>query len=657
MAINIFGDAFNNVLIAGSADDHNLFGLGGNDSLTGNAGNDRLDGGTGADSMAGGTGNDVYIVDNVGDNITENFLAGTDRVEASISWSLVPDLWVENLTLTGAAHINATGNGLNNVLKGNSGNNVINGMAGADTMEGGLGNDSYHVDNAGDTVVEGAGAGIDWVYSTVTHTLSANVENLDLDGAAAINGFGNALANTMWGNDAANVLNGKGGVDTMAGRNGNDSYYVDVNGDIVTELAGQGIDKVFSRAASYTLSSNVENMKVLDQGFELSPSGLLVLLPAGVNGTGNSLANVMEGNSIANVLRGMAGNDVMSGLGGNDTIDGGTGVDTMMGGTGNDTFIVDSALDVASELAGEGIDLVQASVSYTISDVDVENLTLTGVGNISGTGNAAANGITGNSGNNYIDGRAGGDMMRGGLGDDTYVVDSAFDTVSELAGAGTDWVYASVSETLSANVEHLLLTGVAATSGTGNAADNQLLGNSANNVLAGLGGNDSIFANAGNDTVRGGTGADTIHGDAGMDILLANDNALVDDFAEDRFVFDTALNALTNVDQIQMANFTQAGGEGVDDEIHLDNDIFTALLSAGGTNLGTLNAAYFFEGAGSTGNAALSPIGIYVNTTTGQIFYNPTFGVAGDSVQFALLNAGGVGGTDVLSAEEFELVG
>src|SRR3990167_7478344 len=110
MAINIFGDAFNNVLTAGSNADHNIFGLGGNDLL---------DGGTGADAMAGGTGNDVYRVDNVGDNITENFFAGTDRVEASISWSLAPDIWVENLTLTGAANINATGNGLNNVLKGN----------------------------------------------------------------------------------------------------------------------------------------------------------------------------------------------------------------------------------------------------------------------------------------------------------------------------------------------------------------------------------------------------------------------------------------------------------------------------------------------------------------------------------------------------------
>ncbi len=659
MAINIFGDAFNNVLTAGSNADHNIYGLGGNDTLTGLGGNDLLDGGTGADAMAGGTGNDVYIVDNVGDNITENFFAGTDRVEASISWSLAPDIWVENLTLTGAASINATGNTLNNVLKGNSGSNVINGGAGADTMEGGLGNDSYHVDNAGDTIVEGVGAGTEWVYSTVTHTLSANVENLDLDGAAAINGYGNELANTMYGNNANNVLDGKAGADTMYGQSGDDSYYVDSSLDVASEGVGAGTDKVFSRAANFTLGSNVENMKLLDQSFVILPNGLIGLLPAGVNGTGNSLANVMDGNAVANSLRGMAGNDTISGLGGNDTLDGGTGNDTMMGGLGNDTIVVDSALDVASELAGEGTDLVQASVSYTISDVDVENLTLTGVGNISGTGNAVANTITGNAGSNYINGMAGGDTMQGGLGNDTYVVDNIFDTVIEAVGAGTDWVYASITETLSANVENLVLTGAAAINGTGNASDNQLHGNSAANVLMGLAGNDSIFANSGNDTVQGGTGSDTIHGDLGNDTLRAVDNVFfADDFAEDRFVFDTALNAVTNVDLIDKANFTAAGGEGVDDDIHLDNDIFTALLSVGGTNLGQLGAGYYFEGAGLTGNGAFDPIGIYNNTTTGQLFYNSSFGVAGDSVLFAVVNVAGVaGGSAILSPEEFELIG
>ena len=87
----------------------------------------------------------------------------------------------------------------------------------------------------------------------------------------------------------------------------------------------------------------------------------------------------------------------------------------------------------------------------------------------------------------------------------------------------------------------------------------------------------------------------------------------------------------------------------------LDNGIFANLLSAGGTHAGTLGAGFYFEGAGG-GNGAFDPIGIYNNTATGQLFYNPTFGQAGDSVLFAVVNQAGIaGGSAVLSAEEFTL--
>lgn len=646
MAINIFGDNNDNVLSAGSNVDHNIFGLGGNDTLTGLGGNDVLDGGTGNDTMTGGGGNDTYRVDSIGDNVVESG-GGNDTVEASISWSLAADIFVENLTLKGADPISATGNGLNNVITGNAGNNWIDGGAGADTMQGGLGNDRYVVDNVGDVVVEAVGAGTEWVYSSVTHTLEANVENMDLTGAGAINGYGNNLANTIFGNSANNVLDGRGGTDALYGGLGNDSYYVDSSLDIASEIFNAGTDKVYSRAANYTLGSNVENMKLLDAFF---------FQPAGVNGTGNSLANVMEGNALANQLNGMGGNDTMFGYGGNDTLDGGTGNDAMFGGTGNDVFIVDSTLDTVTEFFGEGTDRVNASVSYAITDADVENLTLTGVGNINGTGNASANVLSGNSGNNTLNGLGGIDTMKGGAGNDTYFVDNASDVVVEGAGQGTDSVFASVTETLSLDVENLFLTGAAAINGTGNASANLIVGNFAGNVLIGLAGDDTIIAGGGNDTIQGGTGADTMRGGAGIDTLRAVDNvAFVNDFAEDRFMFDTALNAVTNVDQIANANFTAAGGEGVDDEIVLENAIFANLLSTLGTNLGTLGAAYYFEGT-SNGTGAFDPIGIYNNTTTGKLFYNPTFGVAGDSTLFAVVGGGVAGGSAVLSAEEFTLI-
>jgi len=658
--ITVNGDGFNNTLDFHLNLDplvqYRLNGLGGNDTLIGGAGNDTLDGGTGSDSMTGGGGSDTYIVDSAGDVVNESG-GGTDTIQASISYSLAANVFVENLTLTGTA-TSATGNGLNNTLTGNASNNTIDGGTGADSMAGGAGNDSYFVDNTSDSIVELAGEGTnDWVYATVTHTLSNNVENLDLDGAGAINGYGNDANNVLWGNDANNVLNGNLGNDTMEGRAGNDSYYVNSTLDVATDQAGGGTDRVLSNASSFTLSSEIENMTLQESAFVVSSSGFLVLMAAGVDGTGNSLANSMAGNSVANHLNGMSGNDWLYGYGANDTLDGGAGIDTMYGGTGNDVFIVDSASDLATEFAGEGTtDRVEASVSYnmTVNAAQVENLTLTGTAS-SGTGNALANSIVGNASSNVLDGGAGIDTMAGGNGSDYYYVDNVSDIVSELAGEGTDWVYASVTETLTdADVENLYLLGAAAINGTGNASANNVYGNGANNTLSGMAGNDYVYASAGNDILQGGIGADTLIGAAGSDTLRAVD--VVDDLNEDRFVFDTALNAVTNVDLIDRANFS-SGSEGIDDQVMMENSVFTSLRSVAATTTGTLGAAYYYEGAGLSGNGQFDQIGIYNNTSTGQIFYNAGYNDGLGSVLFAVVSAVNVaGGSASLSAEEFTLV-
>jgi len=91
-------------------------------------------------------------------------------------------------------------------------------------MRGGLGNDTYVVDNSGDTVTEAVSAGTDTVKSSVTHTLGANVENLTLTGSGAINGTGNGLNNVLTGNGAANVLNGGRGKDSLTGSTGVDRF-------------------------------------------------------------------------------------------------------------------------------------------------------------------------------------------------------------------------------------------------------------------------------------------------------------------------------------------------------------------------------------------------------------------------------------------------
>jgi trimeric autotransporter adhesin len=465
-AINGTGNAKNNILTGNS----------GNNSLTGGAGNDTIDGAAGNDTMIGGTGDDLYLVNAAADVVTESAGEGTDTVQSSVAFTLGSN--IENLVLTGTGAINGTGNASTNTLTGNSGANRLDGAAGADSMIGGAGNDTYVVDNAGDSIVELAAGGTDTVESSVTWALGAEIENLTLTGTTAINGSGNSLANMLTGNAAANTLDGGAGNDALAGGAGDDTYVVDSTADVVTELASAGTDVVLA-SVTWTLGTNVENLTL---------TGTVNL-----NGIGNTLANTLRGNAGAN------------------TLDGGAGADTLIGGAGNDIYTVDNAADVVTELANEGTDLVNSGVTYTLA-ANVENLTLTGATAINGTGNALANVLTGNSavntltggdGNDTLDGGAGNDSLVGGLGNDTYVVDSASDTITEAASAGTDTVQSSVTLPLtSTNLENLTLLGSTAINGTGNINANVLTGNAGNNALAGLEGADTYIGGGGNDTLN-----------------------------------------------------------------------------------------------------------------------------------------------------------
>ncbi|MDB9489400.1 lectin-like protein, partial [Dolichospermum circinale CS-534/05] len=258
--------------------------------------------------------------------------------------------------------------------------------------------------------------------------------------------------------------------------------------------------------------------------------------------------NPITGTDGDDYLNGTDGNDTLVGFSGNDTLDGGAGSDILIGGTDNDIYIVDNTNDTITENANEGTDTIQSSVTYTIAD-NVENLTLTGTAAINGIGNAANNVITGNSANNTLDGGAGNDALIGGLGNDIYVVDSATDTITEGANAGTDIIQSSVNYTIATNVENLILTGTAAINGTGNASNNVITGNTGNNILNGGAGNDALIGGLGDDIYVVDSATDTITelANGGTDTIQSSVTYTIADNVENLTLTGTAaINGIGN---------------------------------------------------------------------------------------------------------------
>jgi Ca2+-binding RTX toxin-like protein len=435
--------------------------------------------------------------------------------------------------------------------------------------------------NAGLSVI--ANADVTCFISAQGYQTSIGAYSLSMTAAAAsLNLVGTAGADNLVGAATNDNLTGLGGNDTLDGGAGADTMAGGVGNDIY--FVDNSGDVVVEQASEGTDTVNASITYTLGANVEnLTLTGTVV-----INGTGNTLNNIITGNAAANVL------------------DGGMGADTMSGGAGNDVYIVDNGGDQVIETTSGGTDTVNASITWSLS-ANVENLTLTGSATINGVGNALNNVITGNAAANILDGGAGADTMAGGAGNDVYIVDNAGDVVIEGASAGTDSVSTSITYTLTANVENLTLTGSAAITGMGNDLNNAITGNGANNMLSG---------GVGADSLNGGLGADTLDGGAGADI----------------FIFNSALGS-SNVDRIN--NFVT-----VDDTIHLDHTIFTAVGNAGALVVGAFN----------TGAAATQADDrIIYNTSTGALFYDADGSGKGAAIQFATLS--GVSGA--LSAADF----
>lgn len=404
-------------LLFGHEGNDTLNGGLGEDLLVGGAGNDTLDGGDDIDTLVGGAGNDTYIDDTGEDLIVEAAAGGTDTVETTAAlYTLATFANVENLTYTGvdADQFVGTGNDGNNVITGGDladtltglgGNDTLNGGLGADAMLGGVGDDIYSVDDAGDVVTELAAGGTDRVDSSVDYTLGAEVENLNLIGAA-VTGRGNTLANTINGNGAANqlfgggnndTLNGAAGADLLDGGDGNDTLNggddndtiiggagndtIDVGGGVNTIIynsTGFGADIINSFDATGGTPANQDRIDLSGLGitaanfanrvFESASGGNTIITIRGngpastiqgtiqINGVNNAgidisdftlatAGNVINGAAAGQTHNGTAGADTINALGGNDTVNAGAGNDVVNGGTGNDTLNGDAGDD------------------------------------------------------------------------------------------------------------------------------------------------------------------------------------------------------------------------------------------------------------------------------------------------------------------------
>ena len=296
---SILGNSLNNRLSGGAGND-SLIGGSGNDTLQGGLGNDTMDGGLGNDSMAGGTGDDLYVVNSTGDIVTEAAVADTDTVQSSVTYTLGAN--VENLTLTGSAAINGTGNALENHLTGNSGNNILSGGAGNDTIQGGAGNDILDGGAGNDSIDGGAGSDLYVVGLAADHAASEFTDS-GATGTDEVR-FTSTIASTL-------------------------TLY---SGDVGIEKVVIGTGTAALAVTTGTSALNV-NASALTNALSIN---------------GNAGANTLTGTGYADSLDGRAGNDTLIGGAGGDTLIGGNGNDMLTGDAGSDHFVFNFAPNAAT---------------------------------------------------------------------------------------------------------------------------------------------------------------------------------------------------------------------------------------------------------------------------------------------------------------------
>ena len=417
---------------------------------------------------------------------------------------------------------------------GTAGNDELYGSVGADTLYGNRGDDTL-VGNGGDDNLLG-GLGNDQILG------GSGADNLD--GSA--------------GND---YLDGGEGDDFMMGGPGHDIYIIDSAGDIALEVisGGAGGKDLIVTSLSLTAPDNIENLQA---------SGL-----DAIDFSGNELDNILVGNDANNQLVGAGGRDTLLGEAGDDLLDGGLGVDTLAGGLGNDEYHVDAKADRVVELAGQGIETVYATSSYTLAS-NIENLTLEGVGNFTAGGNSLDNILIGNTGNNILAGGLGADRLEGGLGDDIYVLSDSLDTIVDIGGVDT--IRSNLDIALIADIENADLVGIADTMALGNGLDNILSGNMADNLLEGAGGVDILSGGQGADTFVMSNNGEGIEADLITDFMEGEDLLVIDlaSFGVSAEALGLLSSGLVSADSFVVG----AGADALDSNDHFLFDTAQGLL-------------------------------------------------------------------------------
>jgi Ca2+-binding RTX toxin-like protein len=387
-------------------------------------------------------------------------------------------------------------------------------------------------------------------------------------------------------------------------------------------------------------------------------------------GGGNDTITISGPN--ADTLNGGTGNDILKGGLGQDTVNGDVGDDriTLLVTAGNEDTIDAGAdtdtLVLSGVVPGDHVVVVDLSSSTdqvvsiggvlddTLTQVNFENLTASGLGSsVTVTGSDGDNVIIGSSGNDSIDGGASNDTLRGGAGsdtldggtgndtliggtgNDTYRVDSVGDVVTEVLIAGTDKVFSSIDYTLTANVEHLELTGIAELNATGNGRANVLTGNSGVNILTGGAGNDTYLVQNDADSVveNLNAGIDLVQSAAASFTLGANVEKLT---LIDSTDSNGTGNALANVLTGNSGHNTLSGEAGSDKLIGGDGDdlLLGGLgndILIGGNGVDNLNG-----GAGTDNMAGGTNDDTYTVDSPGDVVTETL--IAGTDTVFASLN-------------------